>query len=131
MKAIYNMQTRCQELNDCISTYYTFYKQDYCKITDFDGLDIFYAIKCTRILGYSGLISFNNLSISRTFTPVFLYQIQENQMSQVIAKFDENITFYNNEYFPGGDIPKSGKFCIINTEYNTYILLHMYYSRKR
>ena len=40
---------------------------------------------------------------------MYLYQVQENEVEVVIAMFEQNTTFYNNEYFPGGSVPKSGK----------------------
>lgn len=109
MKSIYNIQTKCQELNDCIRTNYPDFKQDYCTMTTFNGFDLFYATKCTYLVGYTGLISFTNLSNTRAFMPMYLYQVQENEVEVVIAMFEQNTTFYNNEYFPGGSVPKSGK----------------------
>ena len=110
------MQINCQALNSCIQTNYRDFKQDYCKITEFNGFDLYFSTKCTVFDGYSGLISFNNRSNTRTVMPMYLKQIQENHKVQIIATFENNITFYDNYYFPCGSVPKSGNFRVAKTK---------------
>ena len=109
MKSIYNMQTDCKNLNLCVQKNYREHPTDYCSITEFNGWDLYYATKCTELFGYSGFISFNNQTNLRNSIPVYVKQIQENNNPAIIATFEENITFYDNQYFSSGNVPESGE----------------------
>ncbi len=109
MKGISNMQNNCSLLNSCIQSEYSEFKQDYCTLKEFDGQDLYFAMKCSSFFGFSGLISFNNASSLRSVTPMSLFQLQSASKVVKIAEFSKNESiFFNNEIFSNGQVPVSG-----------------------
>ena len=110
MRAVYSLQSNCSALNECIATNYKHYKQDFCSISSFTGEDLFFATRCSPIFGQSGLISFTNRSIVRATIPMNLLQVQNESNIVIIGNLNNlTDTYFNNDFFVGGQVPISSK----------------------
>lgn len=110
MKTISNMQLNCTGLNSCVQEQYKFIDIDYCTLKEFNGAAFFYAMKCAYFFGFTGLISFDNSSHLRSYSPMKLFQIQNAaQVVQIGQIFRNQSVFFNNEYFLNDQVPVSGK----------------------
>lgn len=84
MRAIYLMQNECGTLDQCVDELLPGFKTgSFCDLQTFNNFNLSLAIKCARFDGYSGLISFNNQSLERTFAPLELMQVQPDGVKEI------------------------------------------------
>lgn len=84
MRAVYLMQNECDKLDVCVQERFSNYDLGkFCGLQYFSNFNLSVAIKCTKFDGYTGLISFNNQSLERTFAPLELMQVQPDGVKSI------------------------------------------------
>ena len=84
MRAVYLMQNECDKLDICVQERFSNYDLGkFCDLQYFNNFNLSVAIKCTKFDGYTGLISFNNQSLERTFAPLELMQVQQDGVKSI------------------------------------------------